>query len=415
MTAAPKRVLARLMLLPPIAAAVARLALRGTLPGLLRSGLDSAAAVRLNLFLAVPALRGSGRLARTAWRTIAYRAWNDLDFAQLAWRPYTVLGLERLRECLAEGRGVIACSQHVGAYRRVYYELVRHGFHVTLVADGRVAPTLKQTTRTRLVRQHADAAELARLESNLTVLDATRPGMVRAVRTALEQGSVVLFYLDGNTGAELPGVRPPRNVTTVDLLGSRVALRHGFCQIAHAEHVPIVPIVAAWHPGLRPVMTCLPAIAADPAVTAETFCRRTLAALAAVAETEIRRDLAQFEHWMYLHRWRAGAFAAPPADDRAVAAARRQIAGAAGGVRYRVDPRRILLLRMGGRRIVADAMHGTVAEAGRLAADVLAKLRRRRSYPRLCARLRRRYSGAELLEALAQLQAAGLLSEAAGR
>jgi lauroyl/myristoyl acyltransferase len=399
-------------LLQAVARSVARLAQGRELLGFLRKLRDSAAAIRLNLFLAMPELRGTRRLRATAWRTVAYRTWNDLDFEFMPWRRHSVQGLERLRECLAEGRGVIACSLHLGAYRRVYYELVRQGFDVTLVADDRVASTLAATTRAQLLRQHAPAAEIARLESGLTVLDATVPGMVRRIFAALDRNSIVLIYIDGNTGARWQGSDAAPNTTVIELFGQQLAVRHGACQIAHAKQVPMVPIVAWWQAGLRPAMTCLPPIVPSPALPAAEFCRRTLQRLFTLAEDEIRSDPAQFEHWMYLHRWWSAPRPAAAVTSEAVEAARLELSAAGDGARYRVDRGRVLVLRLGERRVLVDAVRGSLVEAGRLLADLVQLLGRRRSYRGLRARLWPRYPGAELLAALAQLKAWGMLVEA---
>lgn len=365
--------------------------------------------VRLSLFLALPELRGTRRILSVAWGVIGYRLWNDLDFEFLTWHPHAVTGLERLRECLADGRGVIACSQHLGAYRRVYYELVRRGFNVTLVADERVAGTLVQSTCAQLLRQGASAEELSGFKAGFSVLDATQPGMVRRILEALDRNCVVLVYLDGNTGARLPGTGGSDS-TVVELFGQKLAIRHGACRIAYLRQVSIVPVFARWKAG-RASLACLPPITPDQALPVAEFCRRTLQTLFQLTEDEIRRDPIQFEHWMYLHRWRAESPENATPGEEAIEEARRQILAGGEEARYRVDREKLLLVRIGEGRVLADPARGRFLKVGRLLADLVSTLRRRLSLREINLRLGRRYASAQLLEALARIKVLGLLVE----
>ena len=390
----------------------------GRLLPYLRKGRDTTAMIQVNLFLAMPELGSSRRLRSLARRTAAYRLYNDLDFELLPWRPHAAHGLERLRECLADGRGAVVCSLHVGAYRRVFDELVRRGFDVTLIADRNVAATLKRDTLARLAARGAGAERLARVEAGLEVVDAEQPGAVRRAFEALDSNRLVLVYLDGNTGAAMPGGEDggAAGDPAVEFFGRRVALPAGACRIAWLKRVPIVPLFASWERRLRPSFRCLPPLRPAPGQSLAGFCDAALQELVSLCEREVRRRPAQFEHWVYLHRWRwlPGEAASTDGLERA----RREIGAAGGRVRYGLDPGRVLLVAMGGRQVLVDGVRGRLVEAGRLLADVLVALRRRRaSYETLCSRLAGRHSGLQVLEALARLKAMGCLVEApdAGR
>jgi hypothetical protein len=224
-----------------------------------------------------------------------------------------------------------------------------------------------------------------------------------------------MIYLDGNTGAALPGGEKALNTTTVDFFHLKLAVRHGACQIAYLRQVPVVPVFASWGPGRKPTVTFLQPLVPRPMDSLAGFCRETMQQLFALAEQELRKDPSQLEHWVYVHRWRVGAETATTMGGEAVEAARQQIRATAAATRYHVDGGRLVPLRVGRRHILVDPAGGRVIEAGRLFADVAGVLRCWLSYAGVCERLRRRHSESDVLSALAHLQAFGFLDCEAGR
>ena len=175
--------------------------------------------------------------------------------------------------------------------------------------------------------------------------------------------------------------------------------------------MPIVPRLPPGSPGYARPSTVAADLPDREDGVAKVY-RHSLQELFALAEREIWKRPPQFEHWVYLHRWRVGEASEPP-DEGEMEVARRQLHSTTARLRYRVHPERLLVVASGKRLIVADAVRGRMTEAGRLLADVARALRRSLSFDALCSRLRRRHSGSEVLEMVARLKVMGLLLEVA--
>jgi lauroyl/myristoyl acyltransferase len=325
------------------------------------------------------------------------RLYNDLDFTSLDWEPFEARGLEHLEAARSAGRGALVCTQHVGAYRRVFDELVRRGFRVNLLVAAHVARSMEAQFR----RRRPDPEWCARL----AILDAQRPDSVRAMLAALSRNEVVLVYLDGNTGVDGPGGGAQANTVTVPFFGRPVAVRRGVAQISHASGAPIVPLFASWDAGRRPSFRCLAPLWPDRAAPVAPFCERRMAELFALAEAAIRERPEQFEEWPSVRRWRVGVADADPDVGEPASVP-------AGDGPVRVDPRRARVLEVDGQAVLADGVHGRALKAEPGLADVVAALGRPRTVRELRARLRRAPGEGEVARAVARLAALGLLEDA---
>lgn len=116
------------------------------------------------------------------------------SFAELAqWHTLrgtdyvTVGGSEVLDAALAQGRGVIAITGHVGNWELLAAEMARRGYPLTVVAR-----------RVNDERFQALVGELRR-ENGLVVLDRDSPTFVQDVRRELEQNRIVALLIDQDT------------------------------------------------------------------------------------------------------------------------------------------------------------------------------------------------------------------------
>ncbi len=385
----------------------------------------------LNLFLALPEQRAGNPwpkdLSRLAWQVLAYRSLNDLDFTALRWQRFEVEGRRYLEWAQHRRRGVILCSQHLGAYRRLTWELLQQGERLHVLVDARVAAGFRRQLAAQLERQKVPPSQREELLSRLTVLDAEAPGSTRPILDALRAGGLLLVYLDGNTGATGPGANetPVRNELAhtnnveVDFFGRSITVRRGVCQLAHATGAALVPLFAQWRGGTnpRPAMEFHPPLLVPEGMDRETFCRRGMQHLFRLSEDQIRRRPAQFEQWLHAHRWWLRTASADRASaDRATAGGPRYLAPdhpseRAALHRFRLDPRHALLLKLGRETLLLDGYRGHLVRGGQLLSATARALRRALSPQELVQRLST-YPAPRVLQTFQDLQHRGLLQYA---
>ena len=363
---------------------------------------------QLNLYLCLPELRSGTRLRRTARRVVWNRLYNDVDFTGLDWEPFDASGIEHLHAALRARKGALVCTQHLGPYRRVFDELVRQGFPVSLLVAGHVARSIESQFR----RRRRDD-----LAGRLRLLNAHQPGAGRDILAALARNEVVLVYLDGNTGVEGPGAteRGAANTVVVPFFGRPVAVRRGVCQISYASGAAIVPLFARWGESGRPALECRAPLWPDRSLTMARFCEDGMRRLFAQCEAAIRERPEEFEEWPSVRRWRAagpaGAEPAAPALVPAGLVERLLPAGPSAHARLRVDPQRARVLAVGGQHVLADGVHGRAWKAEPWLGEMVELLGRPVTVRELHRRLGRKYPGTALAHTAARLSLLGLLEE----
>jgi len=387
---------------------------RGRLGEYLRRFRESQAILQLNLFLALPELRGTRRLSRLARRVALRRLYNDLDFATLRWNPFEVMGLQHLESSLERGRGAIVCTQHLGPYRRIFHELLRRGHAVHLLVDAKVARSFKPQAATQLRRQGWSMERIEQHLGELEILNAEQPGSVQQMLRALRANEMVLVYLDGNTGVSAPGegTRRHANNVTVGFFGHPITVRRGVCQIAHATGASLVPLFARWEAGHRPMMRFLEPVRPEPDEARDTFARRGMRRLFQLSERAIRRDPEQYEEWVHVHRWRSterGSEKESARDDEDLAAARRELREVPDR-RLRVDPGRAAVLQVGSREVLVDGVEGRILPADPLTVRLARRCQRTVRLEELL-RSFRADEREDALDHLARLHALGVLEE----
>lgn len=236
-----------------------------------------------NLALALPDLP-AGERRRVLRASLARSARASLEFLQLIDASLDVptlcagvraQGLEHLDQALANGRGAVAVSTHLGHFAIAPLWLAARGYPVSVVLREakHVPPGL-----------YANAMEHLGLAG--IVADDTR-GVAREVLRALRAGRIVFLYLD-------QGVK--RSGAVVQFLGKPVAMPEGPVVFARRAGAPVVPVLL--DPETRTVRVEEPFDFAARARQGETATAQ-VRLLADLAAREIR---AHPRHWQWRHR-----------------------------------------------------------------------------------------------------------------
>ncbi len=360
----------------------------------------------LNLFLCLRDVYSRRELARIARRCVWNRMYNDLDAEVLRDITYRTHNFEVIERALAEGRGALLATQHVGPYRRTFLELIRRGYKVQLVLDA--AGSVKVYEQ---IKNYFAQMKTEHLHENLQVINAEQPRSARQILRALKHNELVLIYLDGNTGVGGTEQANKHNVQ-VNFFGQKVSVRKGACHLAHIARSPIIPLLASWQNG-TPVIDALTPVVPRRDVEIDDFCRAGMQALYAVSEEFIRARPEQFEEWFHLHRWlahdAAGQKAQIDVSGLKEAYVRFQQELSEGTSRYRVDASKVLVLPVGAGELLVDGEHSRILKVRPVTREVVAALSAEITLGGLTKKLRGRHSTQHVLEELVRLKGLNLL------
>jgi KDO2-lipid IV(A) lauroyltransferase len=194
-------------------------------------------------------------------------------------RDFVVEGEEHLRASLAEGRGCILLTGHVGFWEAGNFLFSSLGYPIGVVAKPMRNPLI-------------DAYFLRMREAAGGYIISSRKG-ARRILKALQQNHLVGILLDQHAGRK-HGVQVPffnRPAWTSPIIA----------EIAMKYRVPVVPAFAWWLPEHRYRMVIYPPLHLEGELTAERVKQNTTL-LTHHIEEAVRRDPSQ---WFWVHRrWR---------------------------------------------------------------------------------------------------------------
>ena len=318
--------------------------------------------------------------------------------------------LERLR---ARGEGAVMVSIHIGPYRYVASELLRLGFHVVVIVDD-VA-----IDREGVFWNDGALRTEGRLEL-IPVLGAR--GLLRALR-ALDQGAIVLVYVDGGSGLGGPAARGGHEI--VLSLGSMpVRMRTGAAHIA--QRAQATTLLAAAHRdrwGRRVIEFSDPV--APPRRDDPAGAERQVRETAPWFERRILDRPEEWVGWFFPVLAWPETGAAPTASRELLSRTRERVrallADPASAARLSADAVRVGAVEKDEHRVLVDGARRLVLEATPLGLEVMRAAQRRTRFSDLARRTAAEPSDLELevsrmvLAGLAEIEEPGARGGARSR
>lgn len=264
-----------------------------------------------------------------------------------------------IRGLLNEGKGLIICSHHLGAYRYLQTDLVFLGLKVSMPVDGesyeQTVGAINLARKALRASPSADPALMEMLESLTPVNVEERSGAAEILRT-LERGEVILIFADGNTGVDGPTGKKSRS--EVDFFNFRISVKSGAARMSATTGAPLLPVLAlASGEGTRRVVSSDP-ISPPP----KSSSRAERDAFVHSAMQSIYSFLEQYarpapEHWQsscFLHRWRAAARQDVPSSPDILAERSALARLLESGARLKLDGHRVATIDTDNGRVLVD-------------------------------------------------------------
>jgi KDO2-lipid IV(A) lauroyltransferase len=226
---------------------------------------------RKNVAVALPEKtpREGSAIARASFSNLGENLARAISDSELL--PMNDASRAVLREALAEGRGVVLPSAHLGPWERLAATLSGNGFPLTAIVRESYDPRFDRVTSA--ARDRAGFATIAR----------GAPGAATRIVRTLRRGRVLGIPMDLRTRAES---------VTVPMLGTPARTPVGPARIALRTGAPVV------------VCTVEPDENGDLAVTCTRLGRRdeTPKELTARINEELSRRIRRApEHWLWMH------------------------------------------------------------------------------------------------------------------
>jgi len=194
-------------------------------------------------------------------------------------RDYVISGEEHIKQALAEGRGCILLTGHIGFWEAGNFIFSKMGYPIGVVAK----PMHNPLTDRYFIRMREAAGGY---------IINSRKGARRMLKS-LQKNHLLGILIDQHVGR--------RHGVQVPFFGRMAWTTPVIAELAMKYRVPVVPTFCWWLPGNRYHLEIAPAIMLTGETTPERVLENT-ALLTQVIEDAVRRDPSQ---WFWVHRrWR---------------------------------------------------------------------------------------------------------------
>jgi len=217
--------------------------------------------------------------ARLSFESLAMPAYLPSGTPDAPVRHVSVEGFDHMRDALAQGRGAVGFSGHIGNWELLTHTLGRAGMPSALVARPLDNPLIE--------------ARIARVRSQSGNRVLGKRGAVQEALSVLRDGRIVGILIDHH---------PRTGGIPVPFFGRQVMVRDTLARLALRTGAPIVPGFAALDPGGTWHVTVEPEVPVARTGDVRSDCVRIMSQCTAILEGWIRRYP---EQWLWTHaRWR---------------------------------------------------------------------------------------------------------------
>jgi lauroyl/myristoyl acyltransferase len=223
--------------------------------------------------------------------------------------------VQRIRELLKHGKGLILCAHHFGLYRYLPLWLASKGFRVCTPLDQ----TSFEQSEFGLRQVRTSSTGWARsIADNITLLNVEGNFSLKPLLRSLRDNQIVLIYVDGNTGADGPFGESAKSI--VQFGGLKAQVKNGPARISAMSKAPLLEIIAPRRGQSQESSgdvclgeTFLPPCQADRR-DREEFVEQCTQHLYTFLERHFAVNPEQWESCRLFHRWRLPKDAVPLAE-----------------------------------------------------------------------------------------------------
>ncbi|WP_143304663.1 lysophospholipid acyltransferase family protein [Chitinophaga vietnamensis] len=191
----------------------------------------------------------------------------------------------------------IFVSFHLGSFRSALAFLVKYHLDVVLIID----PLPYNTQKDTIIAQYEAMKQSFGSSSDLVIYPADKQDLSVQLLDKIGKQYSVLAFVDGNTGFN--GAFNQKKSLKLPFLGQEIAIRKGLAMLAYYAGRPVIPMLSFYDDQLKPRWKVFDPIIPDRTKGADDFSRDCLQKLFAILEGALKQYYAQWEGWIYLHKF----------------------------------------------------------------------------------------------------------------
>ncbi len=200
------------------------------------------------------------------------------------------------------GKGFLLCSYHYGAYKLISSALIKSNRKFFLVINDSVTQDVRN--------ENFENFQLAKKRYNNTAqekfvhVSAQSKNFIFDTKELIEQGYIMLMFLDGNSGMDGIMKHNSKNMVEISFLNKSIFVKQGLSSLSHAYNVPILPVFSNRKKGSNIVkIESFDLIHPDLTIPRKEYSQEITQQLYRVLEHKVAQEPFEWEGWLYVHKW----------------------------------------------------------------------------------------------------------------
>lgn len=200
--------------------------------------------------------------------------------------------------------GFILCSFHFSAYQIISPLLIKKNRKYFIVVNN--SDSNNQDTIEKNIKGFKSAKKRYKntVQENIIHLYTNEKDFVFRARDLLNDGYVMLVFIDGNSGLDGIMKSSNKNLEKISFLQREIFVRKGIPILSYSFKVPIIPIFSIRDQDNQSANIFISdPIIPDLSLSRDQYCNRTIKYLYNLLEQYVKSNPFDWEGWLYIYKW----------------------------------------------------------------------------------------------------------------
>jgi len=198
-----------------------------------------------------------------------------------------------------EIKSEIFATFHLGSYRSLNSFLIKKGVDITLLVDNQSYKKQGAEFISSFEKINAHYKN----GGTLQIIDAEQPSSFRKIMGAINTGSNLVIYLDGNTGSKKN--TDNKNLLKIPFLNGEIYSRVGVCHLSILLKAKITPVLSYFDDEKETAtlhfFDSLDLM--EKGMDKVEYVKKTISHIYAIFISFLEKYPSQWEGWLYMHKW----------------------------------------------------------------------------------------------------------------
>lgn len=203
---------------------------------------------------------------------------------------------------LLKDTGFILCSFHYGAYKLLSASLIKSNRKFFVVINNSVSQEIKKANHEffKIGKKRYKNT----VQQELIHLEAENVNFIFQAKELIDQGFIMLIFLDGNSGLDGIMNTQGKNMYGITFLNQEIFVKKGLTALSYAYKVPILPVFSLRNPN-SPIIKIqsFEPLYPDFSMSRDEYSKVITQKLYSILEAKVIEKPFEWEGWLYVHKW----------------------------------------------------------------------------------------------------------------